>query len=45
MLLSAAIQNKAAIWILDIFHTLSTSGIEALAGLVLIYLHLKKLVK
>ena len=45
MLLLAAMQHKAALWILGVFHTSPTSGIEALAGFIPIYLHLKKLVK
>ena len=32
-----------AIWIIDAFHTLSTEDIEAIMGLIPIYLHLKKL--
>ena len=38
-------QCKAALWILGIFCTSLTGGIEALADLIPIYLHLKKLVK
>jgi len=38
-------QCKAALWILGIFHTSPTGGIEALAGLIPIHLHLKKLAK
>ena len=45
MLLLAAIQCKAALWILDTFCTSSTGGIKALADLIPIHLHLKKLVK
>ena len=45
MLLLAAMQHKAALWILGAFRTLPTGGIEALAGLIPIQLHLKKLVK
>ena len=45
MLLLAAMQRKAALWILSAFHTSSTGGIKALAGLIPIHLHLKKLVK
>jgi len=45
MLLLAAMQHKAALWILGAFRTLPTGGIEALAGLIPIHLHLKKLVK
>jgi len=36
-------QRRAALWITDAFHTLSTMGVEAIAGLILINLHLKKL--
>ena len=43
--LLAAMQCKAALWILGAFCTSLTGGIEALAGLIPIYLHLKKLVK
>jgi len=45
MLLLAAIQRKAALWILGAFFTSPTGGIEALVGLIPIQLHLKKLVK
>ena len=45
MSLLAAMQHKAALWILGAFCTSPTSGIEALAGLIPIHLHLKKLVK
>ena len=45
VLLLAAMQCKAALWILGIFCTSPTGEIEALAGLILIHLHLKKLVK
>ena len=45
MLLLAAMQRKAALWILGAFRTSPTGGIEALAGLIPIHLHLKKLVK
>jgi len=38
-------QYKAALWVLGAFCTSSTGGIEALAGLIPIYLYLKKLVK
>jgi len=38
-------QCKAALWVLGAFCTSSTGGIEALAGLIPIYLYLKKLVK
>ena len=38
-------QRKAALWILGVFRTSPTRGIEALAGLIPIHLHLKKLVK
>jgi len=43
--LLTAMQCKAALWILGAFCTSPTSGIEALAGLIPIHLHLKKLVK
>ena len=43
--LLAAMQCKAALWILGAFRTSPTSGLEALAGLIPIQLHLKKLVK
>ena len=43
--LLAAMQHKAALWILGAFHTSPTSGIKVLAGLISIHLHLKKLVK
>ena len=43
--LLAAMQRKAALWILGAFRTSPTGGIEALAGLIPIHLHLKKLVK
>ena len=43
--LLAAMQRKAALWILGAFHTSLTGGLEALAGLIPIQLHLKKLVK
>ena len=43
--LLATMQRKAALWILGAFRTSPTSGIEALAGLIPIYLHLKKLAK
>ena len=45
MSLLAAMQHKAALWILGVFLTSPTGGIEALADLIPIYLHLKKLVK
>ena len=45
MSLLVAMQCKATLWILGAFRTSSTSGIEALAGLIPIHLHLKKLVK
>jgi len=45
VLLLAIMQYKAALWILNIFHTSHTGGIEALAGLISIHLHFKKLVK
>ena len=38
-------QYKATHWILGAFRTSPTGGIEALAGLIPIHLHLKKLVK
>jgi len=38
-------QHKAVFWILGAFHTSPTGGIEALAGLIPIHLHLKKLAK
>ena len=43
--LLAAMQRKAALWILGVFSTSPTGGIEALADLIPIHLHLKKLVK
>ena len=43
--LLATMQRKAVLWILGAFHTSPTGGIEALAGLIPIHLHLKKLVK
>jgi len=43
--LLATMQCKAALWILGAFRTSSTSGIEALAGLIPIHLHFKKLAK
>ena len=45
VLLLAAMQRKAALWILGAFHTSPTGGIEALADLIPIHLHLKELVK
>jgi len=33
-------QRRAAIWILGIFHTLSSFGIEAITSLIPIHLHL-----
>jgi len=45
VLLLAASQCKAALWILGAFYTFSTNGIKALVGLIPIQLHLKKLVK
>ena len=45
MSLLAAMQHKAALWILGAFCTSPTGGIETLAGLIPIHLHLKKLVK
>jgi len=38
-------QHKAALWILGAFHTSPTGEIKALAGLIPIHLHLKKLAK
>ena len=43
--LLVTMQCKAALWILGTFCTSLTGGIEALADLIPIYLHLKKLVK
>jgi len=43
--LLATMQRKAALWILGAFRTSPTGGIEALAGLIPIHLHLKKLAK
>jgi len=43
--LLTTMQRKAALWILGAFCTSPTRGIEALAGLIPIQLHLKKLVK
>ena len=40
--LLAAMQCKAALWILGAFRTSPTGGLEALAGLIPIQLHLKK---
>ena len=37
------IQRRAAIWITGMFHTSPTVGVEAIAGLIPIYLHLQKL--
>ena len=45
MLLLAAMQHKAALWILGAFCISPTGGIKALAGLIPIHLHFKKLVK
>jgi len=45
MSILTTIQYKAALWILDAFYTLQTGEIKALASLILIYLHLKKLAK
>ena len=45
MSLLAAMQCKAALWILGAFRTSPTGGIKALAGLISIHLYLKKLVK
>ena len=36
-------QQRAALWITGTFHTSPTLGVEAITGLVPIYLHLKKL--
>jgi len=36
-------QQRAALWILGVFHTLPTASIEAISYLIPIYLHLKKL--
>ena len=38
-------QCKAVLWILGVFRTSPTGGIKALAGLIPIYFHFKKLVK
>jgi hypothetical protein len=38
-----SMQRKAACWITGVFHTSSTGGVESLAGLPLIRLHLQKL--
>jgi Endonuclease/Exonuclease/phosphatase family./Reverse transcriptase (RNA-dependent DNA polymerase). len=43
--LLATMQRKAALWILGAFCTSPTGGVEALAGLIPIHLHLKKLAK
>jgi len=43
--LLATIQCKAALWILGVFYISLTGGIVALAGLIPIHLHFKKLVK
>ena len=43
--LLAAMQRKAALWILGAFCTSPTGGIKALVSLISIHLHLKKLVK
>ena len=45
ILLLAAMQYKAAFWILGVFYTSPTGGIKALSDFILIYLHLKKLAK
>ena len=45
VLLLAAMQRKAALWILGVFCTSPTGGLEALAGLIPIQLHLRKLAK
>jgi len=36
-------QRKAALWITETFHTSLTEGTEALAGLIPVHLHLRKL--
>ena len=36
-------QRRATIWILDAFQTLPSFGIEAIAGLIPVHLHLQKL--
>jgi len=36
-------QRRVALWITGAFHTSPTMGVEAIAGLVLINLHFKKL--
>jgi len=36
-------QQRAAIWIIGVFYTLPSEGIEAISGLIPIHLHLKKL--
>ncbi|KXN81828.1 hypothetical protein AN958_03659 [Leucoagaricus sp. SymC.cos] len=38
-------QRNAALWITGTFHTSPSGGVESLAGLIPIYLHLKKLTK
>jgi len=43
--LLVSMQRKTALWILGAFRTFPTGGIEALAGLIPIHLHLKKLAK
>jgi len=45
VLLLTVMQYKAAYWILGAFCTSLTGGIEALADLIPIHLHFKKLVK
>jgi len=45
MLLLVAMQYKTTLWILDTFHTLSTSKTKTLTSLIPIYLYFKKLVK
>jgi len=36
-------QRRATIWILEVFHTSSSFGIETITGLILIHLYLQKL--
>jgi len=38
-------QRRAAIWILGVFKTFPTKGIEAIAGIILIKFHLQKLAR
>ena len=40
--LLAKMQRKATLWILGVFHTSLTGGVEAIAGIIPIHLHLKK---